>query len=105
MIDIDHVLEGLACLKEPYEVPDEDCEACHYNPDSCPYEIAGDAYELLKEQKSKPMIENEHGWNCPSCGMKLIGKTASGYPCDLIDLPEDDQIHFCPKCGQEVKWE
>ena len=61
--------------------------------------------ELLKEQEAKPMIENEHGWNCPSCGMKLIGKTASGYPCDLIDLPEDDQIHFCPKCGQAVKWD
>ena len=60
---------------------------------------------MLKEQEAKPMIENEHGWNCPSCGMKLIGKTASGYPCDLIDLPEDEPIHFCPKCGQAVKWD
>ena len=57
--------------------------------------------ELLKEQEAKPMIENERGWNCPSCGMKLIGKTASGYPCDLIDLP----LNFCPRCGQAVKWE
>ncbi len=64
-----------------------------------------DALLLLKEQEAKPMIENEHGWNCPSCGMKLIGKTASGYPCDLIDLPEDEPIHFCPKCGQAVKWD
>ena len=54
---------------------------------------------LLKTWEAKPMIENERGWNCPSCGMKLIGKTASGYPCDLIDLP----INFCPRCGQEVK--
>lgn len=60
-----------------------------------------DALALLKEQEAKPMIENERGWNCPSCGMKLIGKTASGYPCDLIDLP----LNFCPRCGQEVKWE
>lgn len=60
---------------------------------------------MLKEQDTKPMIENERGWNCPSCGMTLIGKTASGYPCDLIDLPEDEPIHFCPKCGQAVKWE
>jgi len=59
----------------------------------------------LESREAKPMIENEHGWNCPSCGMKLIGKTASGYPCDLIDLPEDEPIHFCPKCGQAVKWE
>ena len=61
--------------------------------------------ELLKEQEIKPMIENERGWNCPSCGMKLIEKTASGYPCDLIDLPDDEPIHFCPMCGQAVKWE
>ena len=59
---------------------------------------------MLKEQEAKPMIENEIGWNCPSCGMNLIEKTASGYPCDLIDLPEDEPIHFCPMCGQAVKW-
>ena len=63
----------------------------------------GDAIALLKEQDVKPMIENEIGWNCPSCGMNLIGKSASGYPCNLIDLPEDEPIHFCPKCGQAVK--
>lgn len=60
---------------------------------------------LKGTQEAKPMIENERGWNCPSCGMKLIGKTASGYPCDLIDLPEDEPIHFCPMCGQAVKWD
>ena len=68
-------------------------------------ERASVALTLLEEQKAKPMIENERGWNCPSCGMKLIGKTASGYPCDLIDLPEDEPIHFCPRCGQAVIWE
>ena len=60
---------------------------------------------LLKKQDEKPMIENEIGWYCPSCGLDLIGKTASGYPCNLIDLPEDEPIHFCPRCGQAVKWE
>lgn len=59
------------------------------------------ALALLEDQEAKPMIENERGWNCPACGMKLIGKTASGYPCDLIDLP----LNFCPRCGQEVKCE
>ena len=81
--------------------------------DGCPFwdirlcvpELHIDALELLKEQEAKPMIENKRGWNCPSCGMKLIGKTASGYPCGLIDLPEDEPIHFCPMCGQAVKWE
>lgn len=59
------------------------------------------AVYMLKEQEAKPMIENERGWNCPSCGMELIGKTASGYPYDLIDLP----LNFCPRCGQEVEYE
>lgn len=81
------------------------------NCDDCPYDndfnclgcdiVMRDALELLKELEAKPMIENERGWNCPSCGMKLIGKTASGYPCNLIDFP----LNFCPRCGQEVKWE
>ena len=64
-------------------------------------EAIASAITLLKEQEAKPMIENERGWNCPSCGMELIGKTASGYPCNLIDLP----LNFCPRCGQEVKWD
>ena len=76
-----------------------------YHSDSEVQEIALNALAMLKEQKAKPMIENERGWNCPSCGMTLIGKTASGYPCDLIDLQEDEPIHFCPMCGQEVKWD
>ena len=69
------------------------------------HSLRAHAVALLKTQKAKLMIENERGWNCPSCGMDLIGKSASGYPCNLIDLPEDEPIHFCPLCGQAVKWE
>ena len=69
------------------------------------HDLRDETVKLLEEQKAKPLIKNERGWNCSSCGMKLIGKTASGYPCNLIDLPEDEPIHFCPMCGQEVKWE
>lgn len=87
-------LEGLA---------QDDWRECHS--DSEVQEIARQTLALLKEQEAKPMIENEIGWYCPSCGLDLIGKTASGYPCDLIDLPEDEPIHFCPRCGQAVKWE
>lgn len=59
----------------------------------------------LQRQEPKTMTEYDDGWDCPSCGLKLIGKTASGYPCDLIDLPDDEIVKFCPVCGQAVKWE
>lgn len=100
MPDMEKVIKALETCRKT------DCANCEYNTEVCLIdEIISDALELLKEQEAKPMIENERGWNCPSCGMKLIGKTASCYPCDLIDLPNDEPIHFCPMCGQAVKWE
>lgn len=64
-----------------------------------------DAIALLKKQEAKPMTEYDDGWDCPRCGLKLVGKTASGYPCDELDLPNDEIVKYCPKCGQAVKWE
>lgn len=97
MADIDHVLEGLACLKEPYEVPDEDCEACHYNPDSCPYDIAGDAYELLKKQTPMDIKPLRDSWPpqgvCPSCFTTIARYTVTGR-----------EQPYCAFCGQAVKW-
>lgn len=110
-MDREKVIKGFElCLKT---IDEPDCrKECPYYEACQKYEgrvifqpLMRDALAMLKEHEAKPMIENEHGWNCPSCGMKLIGKTASGYPCDLIDLPDDEPIHFCPKCGQAVKWE
>lgn len=62
------------------------------------------AIALLKKQEAKPMTEYDDGWDCPRCGLKLIGKTASGYPCDEFDLPNDEIVKYCPVCGQAVKW-
>ena len=109
MPDRERIIRAIGCC-----ISDPDgkraCDKCPYgeaqaNGRHCQNLMHNDALALLKEQEAKPMVENELGWNCPSCGMQLIGKTASGYPCDLIDLPEDEPIHFCPKCGQAVKWE
>ena len=49
--------------------------------------------------------ETENGFYCPSCEMKLVGKTYSGYPCAKIDMPNDEPVKFCPRCGQAVKYE
>ena len=110
MIDREKVITGLELCTNIS--PDGCLMLCPYKDEKdetysgfCEQVLKQDALALLKEQDGKPMIENERGWNCPSCGMNLIGKTASGYPCDLIDLPEDEPIHFCPMCGQAVIWE
>ena len=63
------------------------------------------AEDLLKEHEAKPMTEYDDGWDCPRCGLKLVGKTASGYPCDEFDLPNDEIVKYCPVCGQAVKWD
>ena len=107
MTDRKKVIKGLEGIYRCVSPVTYTCGDCPYqdNRVECKRRALSDAIALLKEQEAKPMIENEEGWNCPSCGMELIEKTASGYPCGLIDLPADEPIHFCPKCGQAVKWE
>jgi len=68
-------------------------------------EILDEIKTLLKEQEAKPMTEYDDGWDCPRCGLKLVGKTASGYPCDELDLPNDEIVKYCPVCGQAVEWD
>lgn len=65
-------------------------------------EIIEQAIALLKVQEAKPMTEYDDGWDCPRCGLKLVGKTASGYPCNEFDLPNDEIVKYCPECGQAV---
>lgn len=108
MIDRKKVITGLRfCFAVTY------CDGCPYEAESrkitrktpedhCP--ILDDALALLKEQEAKPMTEYDDGWDCPRCGLKLIGKTASGYPCNELDLPNDEIVKYCPVCGQAVTW-
>ena len=57
------------------------------------------------DRKPMNMNETDNGFFCPSCDMKLVGKTYSGCPCAKIDMPNDEPVKFCPRCGQAVKWE
>lgn len=104
MVDKHKVLKGLECciLRNPDD--HARCSECPYE-GNCVNRLKMDTLELLKEQEAKPMTEYDDGWDCPRCGLKLVGKTASGYPCDEFDLPNDEIVKYCPVCGQAVKWE
>ena len=113
MINREKVIKGLEICSEHGSWHGLDCEHNGAYKD-CPYRgcetgcvvtIAKDAIAMLKEQEAKPMTEYDDGWDCPRCGLKLVGKTASGYPCDEFDLPYDEIVKYCPVCGQAVKWE
>ena len=83
------------------------CDACipkHDGDNYCDIDMLSKVLSLLKEQEVKPMTEYDNGWDCPRCGLKLVGKTASGYPCDEFDLPNDEIVKYCQVCGQAVKW-
>lgn len=59
------------------------------------------AADLLKEQESKPIAYTDNPYtglpvaHCPKCG-----KFARQFHAST-----DEETHFCPWCGQAVKWE
>ena len=97
------------------KMPDN-CDECRFNTEyafckAMPDNFCGNTDDRkrpewcpLKEQEAKPMTEYDDGWDCPRCGLKLVGKTASGYPYAEFDLPDDEIVKYCPVCGQAVKW-
>ena len=106
--DREKVIRGLECCGDKNKLH---CDQCPYDYNGrgneryeCTAELSADALVLLKEQEAKPMTEYDDGWDCPRCGLKLVGKTASGYPCDKLNLPDDEIVKYCPVCGQAVKW-
>lgn len=108
MADLEKVIKALECCQMVYEC--KPYEKCPYSKglecgDCDINRLHYDAITLLKEQEAKPMTEYDDGWDCPRCGLKLVGKTASGYPCDELDLPNDEIVKYCPVCGQAVKWD
>ena len=60
------------------------------------------AEELLKEQEAKPIAYTDNPYTglpvakCPNCG-KFARQFHMAHP--------GEETHFCPWCGQAVKWE
>lgn len=101
MIDLEKVIKAFDDAKELVWLEDDEYTVGYNNGiEACKNIILS----LLKDREAKPMTEYDDGWDCPRCGLKLIGKTASGYPCNELDLPNDEIVKYCPVCGQEVKW-
>lgn len=79
------------------------CNECPYEIDgnNCEINLTNDAISLLKEQEAKPIAYTDNPYTglpvakCPNCG-----KFARQF--DMAHSGEE--THFCPWCGQEVKW-
>lgn len=105
MTDREKVMKGLECC---LDCKDDNCPAdCPYMEDCFPdgtaltaiYPVLTDAYELLKMQEPKPMLDIADSvlhsavvGKCPSCGETLLSQ-------------EDKPTRFCRYCGQEVTWD
>ena len=102
MIDREKVINGLEVCVD--RVPGKyDCNKCPYEIDGnyCEINMAKDVLTLLKEQETheKELPVRQYVGEyfgavsiCPSCEASWI-------------MSDDDDLHFCPHCGQKVKFE
>lgn len=97
MPDREKVIKGLEhCSKGPIG-----CQTnCPYQRDfGCRAQLTADVLAMLKEQKTKQVKQVElygkDDWYglvcvCPDCKAEWMG--------------DESETHFCPNCGQAVKW-
>lgn len=101
MPDKKKVIKGLEiCYGPPSK-----CEDCPYHdlPDeqSCNDVLCLDALAVLKKHEQKAIEYHDNPFtglpvaHCPNC-MRYARQ---------FDSSVEEETHFCPWCGQEVKWE
>ena len=61
------------------------------------YRAAEDALALLKEREPKTVLHRNDGDYCPQCST-IASRTMGVQKLHL-------GTHYCPYCGQAVKWE
>ena len=65
-------------------------------------EFLDESIALLKEQEAKPIVYTDNPYtglpvaHCPKCG-RFARQFHMAQP--------GEETHFCPWCGQEVKWD
>lgn len=125
MTDREKVIKGFECCQYSSK---SHCDGCQYNyeglcdTNDCTADLASDALALLKEQKEltdhyqslliayndmrkeqepKPIAYTDNPYTglpvarCPKCG-----KFARQFHSAI-----KEETHYCPWCGQAVKWE
>ena len=99
MIDREKVIKGL------YAHGYRDCRSCPYwgsgeNGKSLCTQLAREALTLLKEQKAvEPISIKQERVD------EFYGTVSCCPKCDCVwIMGDEDDMHFCPKCGQAVKW-
>lgn len=100
MPDREKVIKGLKCIIDGTVR----CESCEYAIDkhghhSCQQNCASDAIALLKEQETKQVkqveLYGQEDW---------YGLVCKCPDCKAIWMGSKSETHFCPNCGQRVKW-
>ena len=107
MPDRKKVIKGLEYCITHYNCRDNrkpDCpylDLCEPIKDATGNTLMRDALALLKEQEPKPIAYTDNPYTglpvarCPKCG-----KFARQF-----HAATDEETHFCPWCGQAVKWD
>ena len=98
MADREKVIKGLETIKQFFEygLPSTAEMFDSY------YDILNSAIALLKEQEALSIVYRENLFtglpvaHCPRCG-----KCANHFNMGQYG----EETHFCPYCGQEVKWD
>ena len=100
MPDREKVITGLQCIIDG----NVRCESCGYAIDkhghySCQQNCASDALALLKKQETKQVkqveLYGQENW---------YGLVCKCPDCKAIWMGGKSETHFCPNCGQAVKW-
>jgi hypothetical protein len=99
MPDLKKVIKGLEiCTSRPCY-----CTDCPYKKECCldSQNVMEDALALLKDKKAvKPLAIKKEMFN------EYYGAVACCPKCDCMWIMYvDNDMHYCPECGQEVKWD
>lgn len=104
MTEREKVIKGLECCTS-FDSVDKTCMECPFENDCVEKQrntqLLQDALALLKEQEPKPIAYTDNPYTglpvarCPKCG-----KFARQFHSAI-----KEETHYCPWCGQAVKWE